>query len=101
MSVIVLGMEMPKSCESCGVTCELWARHKVGQRHPDCSLRPLPNVHGDLIDRDALSSRVEWEDIVNAPAIVGAEGKEPIKITGKIYFVDGHVYIDLDKEDKP
>lgn len=30
--------------------------------------------HGDLIDRDALPpSRVEWEDIVNAPTIIPAE----------------------------
>lgn len=30
--------------------------------------------HGDLIDRDALPpSRVEWEDIVNAPTIIPAD----------------------------
>lgn len=30
--------------------------------------------HGDLIDRDALPpSRVEWEDIVNAPTIIQAD----------------------------
>lgn len=29
--------------------------------------------HGDLIDRDALpTSRVEWEDIINAPVIIPA-----------------------------
>ena len=29
--------------------------------------------HGDLIDRDALpTSRVEWEDIINAPIVISA-----------------------------
>ena len=115
MSVILMGMEMPETC----IDCQLYDRHyrygmckahwvlfgqedgwKYETRPNWCPLRPLPNVHGDLIDRDALPSRVEWEDIVNAPAIVGAEWEEPIKITGKIYFVDGCVYIDPEKEDK-
>lgn len=120
MSVIVKGMGMPRDCPACSLS--YWANHSTflgcravpGKRYamqeeqyresdtpPDwCPLHPLPDVHGDLIDRDALPSRVEWEDIINAPVIVGAEGKEPIMITGKIYFVDGHVYIDMDKEDK-
>ena len=30
--------------------------------------------HGDLIDRDALPpSRVEWEDILNAPIVIPAD----------------------------
>lgn len=30
--------------------------------------------HGDLIDRDALpTSRVEWEDIINAPVVIPAD----------------------------
>ena len=115
MSVVVIGMEMPSCCSECELNYDSLGCSAIRsdgafdrpgfdmdtERLPNCPLRPLPNVHGDLIDRDALPSRVEWEDIVNAPAIVVAEGKEPIKITGKIYFVDGHVYIDLDKEDKP
>ena len=33
----------------------------------------ISEPHGDLIDRDALPmSRVEWEDIVNAPTIIPA-----------------------------
>lgn len=118
MSVIVMGMEMTGTC----IDCDLYDKHyrhgmckghgvlfgpeddwKYETRPNWCPLRPLPDVHGDLIDRDALlHSRVEveWDDVINAPAIVGAEGKVPIKITGKIYFVDGNVYIDLDEEDK-
>lgn len=79
MSVLIKGMKIPKSEEKCkffqpapfrdpycainGVCCGL----------EDCPLVPVP-PHGDLIDRDALpTSRVEWEDIVNAPTIIPAE----------------------------
>ncbi len=58
MSLVILGMEMPNSCESCGVTCELWMRHKVGQRHSDCPLRPLPEKHGRLISADEAYDRI-------------------------------------------
>lgn len=59
MSVVVLGMEIPKSCESCGIPCELWIRHKVGQRYPDCPLRPLPEKHGRLIDADDYAAEMK------------------------------------------
>lgn len=88
MSVVILGMEIPKSCESCGIPCELWIMHKVGQRHPDCPLRSLPKRHGALIDRDALLKQkgdcydhdghllyaVGTGNILCAPTIVEAEG---------------------------
>lgn len=63
MSVVVLGMEIPKSCESCGIPCELWMRHKVGQRHHDCPLRPLPEKHGRLGDLDEL--KTSFADSIN------------------------------------
>lgn len=77
MSVVVLGMEMPKDCDSCwvpGQVCNLWLKTDVGKRNRECPIRLLPDAHGDLIDRDALPSRVEWEDVVNAPVVVEAEG---------------------------
>lgn len=95
MSVVVLGMEIPTVCiqgdwyGNCPMD-RLWCAQRfapkgmtMGQiseerqdKLPDwCPLRPLPEKHGDLIDRDALPpSRVEWEDIVNAPVVVEAEG---------------------------
>ena len=76
MSVIVMGAELPKGYDDCWyLQCDSWKDCYINGIRNDCPLRPLPNVHGDLIDRDALPpSRVEWEDVVNAPAIVGAEG---------------------------
>ena len=76
MSVIVMGMEMPKNCKQC-----LFSRYILGEyfcrttttldedgeemwesvgrfgfiRRPDCCpLRSLPEKHGGLIDVDAL-----------------------------------------------
>ena len=69
MSVVVLGMDYPKSCaefhaflddigdypmcqitgETRGYTFNVWAR-----RMDNCPLRPLPDHHGRLIDGDEL-----------------------------------------------
>ena len=85
--ILIKRMDMPKTCEDCTLEsfCSLWidARRMSAEphdratiRHPDCPLLEIP-PHGDLIDRDALpTSRVEWEDIVNAPAIIQAEDGE-------------------------
>ena len=93
MSVYIKGMEMPTSCpcELLGIGYDLYcsfaagipARVKEyyeccqnGTKPSWCPLVPVP-PHGDLIDRDALpTSRVEWEDIVNAPTIIPAEEGE-------------------------
>ena len=84
--LLIKGMEMPQSCSNCN-----WSRysfpnawcsmthHKVdievakNGRPDDCPLIEVPEPHGDLIDRDALPTpRVEWEDIVNATAVIPA-----------------------------
>ena len=90
MSVLIKGMEMPGSC----IQCKLWylipladtyedicrvTGHRVNPYHraDDCPLIEVPEPHGDLIDRDALPTpRVEWEDIVNANAVIPASEKE-------------------------
>lgn len=88
MSVIVLGMEMPSYCAECDA--EKWDENEYGDefnhrcgfmykgythkvrdngRLEECPLRPLPNVHGDLIDRDATRGSIKpWspEDERNA-----------------------------------
>ena len=82
MSILIKGMEMPKNCFLCPLsflqgerlfcvqTKEEVLRAKIDS---NCPLVELP-PHGDLIDREALPmSRVEWEDIVNAPTIIEAE----------------------------
>jgi hypothetical protein len=67
MSVIIHGMEMPKSCDECRLFNECWCmalgienwrksynKPPEGERLPDCPLVPLPEGHGRLIDADAL-----------------------------------------------
>ena len=88
MSVLIRGMEMPKSCWECEVgsasqldnnTCPFYAMEGQEQENyqnkiaEGCPISYVP-PHGRLIDVDALpTSRVEWEDIVNAPTIIEAE----------------------------
>lgn len=74
MSVLVRGMEMPKSCRKCylcdfdtnGYYCiklekvlDKW--HVRTQRDYDCPLVEIP-PHGDLIDRDALIETLSVSD---------------------------------------
>ncbi len=67
MSVIVMGMQMPKRCFECpiidatdGFWCsaadkDLRQEHGINLSKPDwCPLRPLPEKHGRLIDADAF-----------------------------------------------
>ena len=59
MSVLIKGMEMPKSCAECrfyGEYC--WAKGDENRYSKlPCPLVPIP-PHGDLIDRDDLSKRL-------------------------------------------
>ncbi len=74
MSILIRGMEMPKSCDSCRImmledtncTPELYCgcpivfkAHPQGVGHrPDyCPLVPVP-AHGDLIDKDATMNAI-------------------------------------------
>ena len=56
MSIIIKGMDMPKSCWECEIFgCSL--RDKLAHiedRNPDCPLVEIPTPHGRLIDRDAV-----------------------------------------------
>lgn len=64
MSILIKGMEMPKSCLACQLErhhyefrcCSVTGgqtNHYRYERHPDCPLVPIP-PHGDLIDIHAL-----------------------------------------------
>jgi len=102
MSVLIKGMEMPRSCDVCPMNYDFcWCMLLAGckrvickdgfdsetMRLPDCPLIPVPD-HGDLIDRDTLDADLEkqdmktgeWEaigfsiyEIENAPTIIPAE----------------------------
>ena len=90
MSVLIKGMEMPKSCSVCRLFGEYGCSFigpvgyalTRGERNDDCPLVPVP-PHGDLIDRDALMSGVDDGDdvmfvwaITDAPTIIEAEEGE-------------------------
>lgn len=103
MSVIVLGMEMPKNCKDCFAYrnnaeydyayCTISAANvneDSKARRNLCPLRPLPEKHGRLIDQDEILRAVirgdypnQWIDknellrlFRNAPTIVEAEGED-------------------------
>ena len=66
MSVLIKGMEMPKSCMDCQCFCEenFYCRVKegddigLGKRPKDCPLFPVP-THGRLGDLNLLAERLE------------------------------------------
>ena len=87
MSVVIRGMEMPRNCDECPCyyetegawrnECEVLGKEYIADDYrPEwCPLVELPAQHGRLIDADALpQTRVEWDDIVNAPTVIEAEG---------------------------
>ena len=109
MSILIKGMEMPTSCAFCPMfddvythfgdeevyVCKLGVNlnyyQYAGNEPKDCPLVPVP-PHGDLIDRDALpTSRVEWEDIVNAPTIIPAEDETD-------FYTKGHLHLGYAEE---
>lgn len=72
MSLIIKGMDMPKSCRYCAIkelhnddgqesVCQLICGKSVEEyiycvdkRHPDCPLVEVPTPHGDLIDKNRI-----------------------------------------------
>ena len=101
MSVYIKGMKMPESCSKCFVNpaCCPAIRKRLeskyqpytwipaNYRHEDCPLVELPEVHGRLIDADAVSldggpyEYDEWckwalEQYQDAPTVIDAEGDE-------------------------
>lgn len=120
MSVLIRGMEMPKSCLECSLYNDPWCMAKNrsqwrtaynrplnGERQNDCPLIPVPD-HGDLIDRDALTSKrktvltgigstsftteaVLMADIKNAPTIYAEEVYDKYTDTaGNLHWTGTH-----------
>ncbi len=79
MSFIVTGFDIPKNCWGCPFPCMGEKTDPKGGRPGHCPLRPLPEKHGDLIDRDAVprfgnrKGLVHSLDLDAMPVIVGAE----------------------------
>lgn len=79
---IIKGMGMPKTCNECPLnvsiytydggdeTCALnawdgYSEQPKTTRHPDCPLFPLPEGHGDLVERKALNLFPDYKDVRN------------------------------------
>ena len=112
MGVYIKGMKMPKECEYCGFcrfypeNGNVWCNAKniilktkwkepnwthLDVKRPEwCPLVEVPELHGDLIDRDALVPDIchDWNGfcvpdddysakcIANAPIVIEAERSE-------------------------
>ena len=104
MSVLVKDMDLPEDCFSCPLKeegfCNITNAYaaQIYKRNSDCPLVELPEHHGQLIDRDALSLRgklklieereiqiyggVSWSfawciaAIEDAPTVIEAEGAD-------------------------
>lgn len=89
MSILIKGIDMPKTCEE----CEVWSLchypkvpKGIGRREPDCPLIEMPTPHGRFIDASELiksymkGTKTDIDDfydtidiIDNAPTILEAE----------------------------
>jgi len=90
MSILIKGMEMPKSCGNCffDTHCDKWRLRNWGAPPPDdCPLVSVPTPHGRLIDENALlkgcgyiiadgMACIPVKYIANAPTIIPAEEGE-------------------------
>ena len=87
MSVLIKGMEMPKSCGDCNfyytdyeegtaiclaTSCYVTPRqYNKGNRDSDCPLVEIPTPHGRLIDADTVEERLQkywYEEYPNQEA---------------------------------
>ena len=87
---LIIKWDMPKSCSVCPIVdnnmCDVWYNHNWTEGRPSTCpiLGEFPDVHGRLIDADALPivgitdykmeghTVVEYEDLLNAPTVVEA-----------------------------
>lgn len=65
MSILIKGMEMPKSCDDCYIAnCPndiSYTDRGKGSRHINCPIIEVPEPHGELIDMDDFLS--EWSEL--------------------------------------
>ena len=91
MGIYIKGIEMPTTCGKCriknAIECDRWklVRSVVLDRHRDCPIAPVPEPHGDLIDRKALlegegryfislcKEGIDVEEILRAKTVIPAE----------------------------
>ena len=93
MSVIVKGMEMPRTCNDCGLrdSFDCWITDsyieaRFSKRNEDCPLVEIPTPHSDLVDRNELLAEYDRQHkgpaggarkiMEQADAVIEAEGSE-------------------------
>lgn len=64
MSILIKGMEMPKSCDTCFLSKWDTCNERFYCMFDDCPLVEVPASHGDLIDKSQIKV-VELEDSVH------------------------------------
>ena len=92
MSILIKGMEMPRTCNDCGLrdSFDCWITDsyieaRFSKRNEDCPLVEIPTPHGRLIDADEIempcletTADQKWMEIAikSTPTIIEAEGSE-------------------------
>ena len=103
MSVIITGMEMPKSCIECRFRqyeyCDLQRQDVYAvnimdyalsfERHPSCPLVEIPTPHGRLIDADKLKSRLVLDNDSNELQRISADILKWIDIQETVIEAEG------------
>ena len=98
MSIIVNGMEIPKSCADCFAISEGldWCKatgSEVFNPFPKddlpsfCPLSPLPEKHGRLIDADDFSAVMKERQLASAKWLREAKDAETINRAGAVFAV--------------
>lgn len=101
MADIVIRMEIPKNCSSCKIICWNYLEYGINgilaklstseSRDPNCPLVPLPEGHGELIERKALNLFPDYKEVRNGI-------KQTIKATERDGRTTTGVTIDLLKQ---
>ena len=89
MSVIVKGMEMPKTCACCSLRCDCKQRMYWEQRPKGCPLVEIP-PHGDLVD---LSDMIHPNDSMRRMTI-----DEQLRRTCEGWSADRKQYVVIEAE---
>ena len=81
MSIIIKGMDMPKSCADCSVTCKVGyedyiATLSMSERPDFCPLIEIPTPHGRLIAEGSILDQLQKIEDITALSHIDL-GEEP------------------------
>ena len=88
MSILIKGMEMPKTCDECLINCgrSMLYIGITDRRSPNCPLVEIPTPHGRLADLDQIIEaywdgsamridEVDLKEIEEYDVVIEAEGE--------------------------